>query len=80
MSKIDRASANAASSNILVIYAATMKAHGEQGKRLALILHDPGLTHNLITHDLPHAPKPSYFAVVKSARAPSQRKKIAGIH
>ena len=51
-SAIGQASANAASLNILAIFVATMSAPGEQGKRSALILKDPGSTHNLITHKL----------------------------
>ena len=52
LSTIGQASANAAASNILAIYAATMSMPGEQGKRSTPILEDPGSTHNLITHNL----------------------------
>ena len=38
--------------NLLVIQAAKISAPGDKREFLVLILEDPGLTQNLITHDL----------------------------
>ena len=51
---VDQAAANAAP-NIIAIYAAMMSTPGEQVACSALVLEDPGLTQNLITHNFADA-------------------------